>query len=163
MTNLSQPDLSTVRPLATTSEWLLLLTQGLESLRRKHELTQQELAAKSGLNVDTIGRIERGLVRTRLQHATLSALAAAFGCATLAQLWEQLQHSHTSGVVRGLAELRMDARARRVFLAFQELSPTQQDTAEAVILWLLAHVRAQRSGEELLCNLDGLPGTARRR
>ncbi len=138
---------------ATNSEWLVLLHQGLDSLRRSHELTQQQLAEASGLNRETIGRIERGLVRTKLQQATVAALAAAFKCSTLFEFREALQRSRNLGVIRNTTALQIDARSHRLLLAFQELSPAQKDTAEAVVMRLLANVRAHRVGEEKLCTM----------
>lgn len=144
--------------LGTGSEWLQLLAQSLEALRRVREMTQQDLADQSGLNRETIGRIERGLVRTKLQQSTVSALAAAFGYATLSQFWEALQRARDTAIVRGSGTLALDVRTYRILTAFQELSPIQKDLVEAVVTQLLANIRAQRTGEESLCNLPNFVG-----
>lgn len=149
--------------LATRHEWSHLLSTGLEALRRERDMTQQDLADVSGLNVDTIGRIERGLVRTRLQHATLSALAAAFQCATLTQFWEVVQHTRHTASIKDGHTLIVDQRTRQLVEAFQELTPLQQQMAEAIIASMLVRIRAQRSGEEALCVVEPVPVPPRRR
>lgn len=46
-------------------------------IRRKKKLTQEEVAARTGIHVTTFGRIERGEINTPLQ--TVNKIAQALG------------------------------------------------------------------------------------
>lgn len=57
------------------------LGPNLERLRRARGLSQEELAAASGVSVDTISRLERG-TRKAARGGTIAALAKVFGIGT---------------------------------------------------------------------------------
>ena len=52
--------------------------QRLRQLRRQHGLSQEQLAAKAGISLATVARLER-TPRTTCRTRTLSRLAAALG------------------------------------------------------------------------------------
>ena len=52
--------------------------QRLRHLRRQHGLSQEQLAAKAGISLATVARLER-TPRTTCRTRTLSRLAAALG------------------------------------------------------------------------------------
>jgi transcriptional regulator with XRE-family HTH domain len=54
-------------------------TTPLDVLRRRRLLTQRELAAKAGIAMSTLSKIERGIERPRI--AVMRALAQALGVA----------------------------------------------------------------------------------
>src|ERR1700722_16332347 len=66
----------------------------LQSLREKRGLTQEELAAKIGRSVDTVGNIERGINATKLE--TGQRLARSLGI-PLRDLFDIDAGSQTSG------------------------------------------------------------------
>ena len=60
---------------ASTDKSAMTIADRIRHLRKEHGLTQEDLAAKSGLGVATIQRMERGEAPSA---ASLSSLAAAF-------------------------------------------------------------------------------------
>jgi transcriptional regulator with XRE-family HTH domain len=52
--------------------------QRLRQLRRQHDLSQEHLAAKAGISLATVARLER-TSRTTCRTRTLARLAAALG------------------------------------------------------------------------------------
>ena len=59
-----------------TTESTMTISDQVKQLRKQHGLTQDDLAAKAGLGVATIQRVERG---EHPSAATISSIAAAFG------------------------------------------------------------------------------------
>ena len=57
-----------------------ILLSGLKALRKSAELSQQELAERSGLSVSTVTKHEQGAING-IDGNTLDALASALGCA----------------------------------------------------------------------------------
>lgn len=55
------------------------LLQGLQPIRRARNLTQEELAKKAGVSVETIRKHEQGVV-FGISKGTLERLASALGC-----------------------------------------------------------------------------------
>lgn len=52
----------------------------ITNLRLKHGLTQEELAEKARISVQTLSRIESGKTKTRPHEGTLNSLADALNC-----------------------------------------------------------------------------------
>lgn len=48
--------------------------------RQRAGLTLAQVAERSGLDIGTVSRIERGTIRTRSRPATVERLARAYGC-----------------------------------------------------------------------------------
>lgn len=66
--------------LSTLLESMTIRTLAIRELRARHNLSQEELASRSGVAQETISRIERGATR-RPNPADLSAIAKVFGLA----------------------------------------------------------------------------------
>jgi DNA-binding XRE family transcriptional regulator len=63
----------------STHRWNTALDgQRLRQLRREHDLSQEHLAAKAGISLATVARLER-TPRTTCRTRTLARLAAALG------------------------------------------------------------------------------------
>src|ERR1700733_2184453 len=58
--------------------------QRLKALRKRQDLTQEDLARKAGLSVETISNLERGALTTRL--STIKIIADELGVKILALL-----------------------------------------------------------------------------
>jgi transcriptional regulator with XRE-family HTH domain len=52
----------------------------VRTLRQRHVLTQRELAAQAGLNVETINRVENAPLGELPRPSTIRKLAKALGC-----------------------------------------------------------------------------------
>ncbi|MDP9312624.1 MAG: helix-turn-helix domain-containing protein [Chloroflexota bacterium] len=160
-----QPDAheSQLLPLITSGEWGSLLAMGLAALRRQRKLTQRELASAAGLNIDTIGRLERGAHLTRAPHEqTLQLLASAFGCASLTAFWQALQQAGSEGHSAGRDRLLLDERSTNMLRLFSQLTSPQKDLVEALALQLRGKLHAQRLGQEAICQVDPEPSLRRR-
>ncbi len=82
------------------------LGENLARLRTGRGITQEDLAAVSGVSVDTISRLERG-ARQAVRSATLTALAGALGVSTGALLGLRPLEQDT----KGADQLRRAVRA----------------------------------------------------
>ncbi len=122
----------------------------LYHLRKAHQMTQAELAERSGVGHKTIKCLERGH-HQRPRRATLVGLARAFGM-TLDQLKHDLglapfgsrRPEVTVSVQPGTPVTSpYGPRTDRLALMFLNLSPAQQDYLESVALAL--HSRRYQS------------------
>ncbi len=67
--------------LNITTETPMTIADRVKQLRKQHGLTQDDLAAKAGLGIATIQRVERG---EHPSAATIASIAAAFGMSSIA-------------------------------------------------------------------------------
>jgi transcriptional regulator with XRE-family HTH domain len=88
----------------------------VKALRRQRELTQDELAERSGLSVDAIRRIERGAFSASLN--TLQKLSRGLNV-SLTTLFQTLQHERAD--VDQVCELLGTLRPDQVTLAWRVL------------------------------------------
>lgn len=101
----------------------------IKSLRRTRNLTQQELAQRSGVSADTIHRLEAGKFSARIDTLRKLASGLELSLTTVFESFE-LQESSTDHQFRdllmGLAEheLRLAVRVLRVML--EELRVTSR-------------------------------------
>jgi transcriptional regulator with XRE-family HTH domain len=64
-----------------TEQAPMTIADRIKQLRKEHGLTQEDLAAKAGLGIATIQRVERG---ERPSAATIASIASAFGLSAIA-------------------------------------------------------------------------------
>jgi transcriptional regulator with XRE-family HTH domain len=95
--------------LTITTESPMTLADRLKQLRKQHGLTQDELAAKAGVSIATIQRVERS---ESPSAATIASLASAFGmtAAALTSASEAASVEPSSGAYLPLAEITSGKR-----------------------------------------------------
>jgi len=92
-----------------TNESPMTIADRLKQLRKQHGLTQDDLAAKAGVSIATIQRVERN---ESPSPATIASLAAAFGMtgAALTSASEAAIVESSSGAYLPLAEITSGER-----------------------------------------------------
>ncbi len=95
--------------LAVTTDLPMAIADRLKQLRKQHGLTQDDLAAKAGVSIATIQRVER---RESPSAATIASLASAFGmtAAALTSASEAASVESSSGAYLPLAEITSGKR-----------------------------------------------------
>jgi transcriptional regulator with XRE-family HTH domain len=82
----------------------MTIADRIKQLRKEHSLTQEDLAAKAGLGIATIQRVERG---ERPSAATIASIASAFNLSALAltSASKPMRADATKGSYLPLAEI----------------------------------------------------------
>jgi len=133
--------------------WVQLLRGGLPHLRATQGWTQQDLAARSGLHRETIGRLERlAPTANRPSDATLTALASAFGYVQLSDLWTAL-HATVSALEPVHSPLRLTTDVQDLIHAYLDCTAEQQQYLRGVAYIYAARRRAALLGHTALVEL----------
>ncbi len=95
--------------LAVTTDSPMTIADRLKQLRKQHGLTQDDLAAKAGVSIATIQRVERS---ESPSAATIASLASAFGmtAAALTSASEAASVESSSGAYLPFAEITSGKR-----------------------------------------------------
>ena len=78
-------------------QYVTVLSQRLQELRKQHSLSLQQLALRSGLSIGTLSQVERGLSQPSLR--TVQKLATAFGLPTAYFFDDSAQDADCDGIV----------------------------------------------------------------
>jgi transcriptional regulator with XRE-family HTH domain len=133
----------------------------LRRLRRERGLTQEELAAESGVSYSVISMLERGK-RTAARLSTISSLANALDCeiGELVDRRDHLQQDRDGGRVLAVRDTLLDPHLLPGIDPADDGDPTPLDVLQAQIANAWDQYWSGRFGE-LLAALPALIGEAR--